>query len=469
MEARNLIFIIEILLCIFGLITFSLTIALYVKTGNINFSVFKRMSQNWSYGAVTKVSQGAGEVCPNFMSTLITHKWPGTDNGCLFRDRITFVKQEGCAKFSTIISAIDSIPYTVWRGVPLCAEKIPTMYLDLNVVEKNVNCPKDMKSCGFIDTMKNVLCVPTLSPCPYNYMEIIPDGQPLPSGFSFTQIPLKGANLILSNTNTEGKVISDLILSEDVPCADPQYQNFKFPLFPLEKYFEKDKCYKELGDKTYDTDYEVKDMYPYYDVYSENTILKSMGQIPTFNNTYSIELKASARQMRLYSKNYIGIKTQCIKDLQAMNFTSKLVFELSDMHDKTEGSSNLLLNSVITGGVAIGIMLIYDAASLIMSCTEGCGDEHSTVRVSFMIVHEILKFVMFVIACVIVARYCGLANTYEFLIDNNCCDTNLNSLMQSYKDSIASVQVTAVVTLIFGLINSLLYMSSFVIFCFLHK
>jgi hypothetical protein len=466
MEAKNMMLIIKIIVCILGIITFSLTVTLYVKTGNLNFSIFKSMAQNWNYGAVSKVSQGTALFCPDFQSTLITEKWPGTDKGCF---KTILIARSVCGKTGITVPPIEPISYTVWRGVPLCTERVPAKYLDLTVAENENECPKEMRSCGLIDTLNNVMCVPSSTPCPHNYMEIILDGQPLPTGFNFTIIPMKGTNMILSNTNTKGKIIVDMILSEDIPCADPYDKNYIYPPYILEKYFERSKCNSNIGNKTFDTDYEVKDIYPYYNVYSENNILSLLKLIPDFL-PYSTALQASERQMRLYSKNYMGIKAQCIKEIKALNITNQLLFDMTDMQDKTEGSQNVLLYSVIFGGVGLGVMLIYDATFLILSCIGGCDNGMSIAKfVSISILPEFLKFLMFIVACIIVSRYCGLTNTYEFLLDNNCVDANMIDFMQSTKDGIASVQAMAIVTLISGLINFLISVGSIVLFCILDK
>jgi len=40
------------------------------------------------------------------------------------------------------------------------------------VVEENENCPEGMKNCGYIDTMKNKLCLNNTLECPISYIKI---------------------------------------------------------------------------------------------------------------------------------------------------------------------------------------------------------------------------------------------------------------------------------------------------------
>jgi hypothetical protein len=304
--------IIEILLLATGIIALSLTIALYIKIQTSSFSYFKRLAENWNSGVVHNISRTTLLSCPSTQKSLIIDQWPGTVKGCV--KSLNSIRQGGCGKYGTGIPALDPIPYTKWRGVSLCSDRASSSYLDLTVVPSENMCPEGLRSCGIIDTLNNVMCVPTATPCPYNYMKIIPFGQALPTEFNYTSFTLKDATLVLSNENIKGKILVDLTVSEDIPCADPLYKNNNYPPFILEKFYFRSRCDNSLGSKQYDTEYEHKDSYSYYNVYSENGVIVFLNYLPTFPE-YGQILERSNRQLRLYSKNYVGITPSCFNKI----------------------------------------------------------------------------------------------------------------------------------------------------------
>jgi hypothetical protein len=70
--------------------------------------------------------------------------------------------------------------------------------------------------------------------------------------------------LILSNENKNGKIINEVILSEDTPCIDPKYKNYVEKPYLLEYYYDKDKCVESFAHLTYDSNFELKDSLSYF-------------------------------------------------------------------------------------------------------------------------------------------------------------------------------------------------------------
>lgn len=85
-----------------------------------------------------------------------------------------------------------------------------------------------------------------------------------------------------------------------------------------------------------------------------------------------------------------------------------------------------------------------------------------------MIVPQLFCFVMLVIACIMVAKFTGLANTYEFFIDNNCVDQNSFDAMVEVRNSIRSICSLSIICLIICSLNLIVFISS-VVFYFCPK
>jgi hypothetical protein len=465
MEYSKFLFSIEILLIILNIISLILVLLLYVQSRDTAYKVtfLKGISENWNLGAPTQVTKGVnGFQCPS-QNPFVNDKWPGTVDGC----GPTTIKRVRCGKYGTTIPAIPEMPYYIWRNTTLCSERIPATYLDLTIADSKQNCPSNMRSCGIIDTMNNVMCVPFSTPCPYNYMQILPKDQSIKLSFNYTLIPMNQANLVLSNENTSGKIIIDLLVNDGPPCADSSYKNYLVQPYILEKYYDRSTCDHALGSLVYDKDYELKDDYSYFSIYSENNIFVRLSNVPNFNN-YFEALKFSSRTMKLYAKNYIGIKSQCNAMIKEQNLSVNLMLDLSNIHSNLNGSDETILYAVIFGAIGVAVYLLYEGIVMCVLCAEPCEEKEYTMRNLIMIVPQLFCFVMLVIACIMVAKFTGLANTYEFLIDNNCVDQNLFDAMVEVRNSIRSICSLSIICLIICSLNLIVFISS-VVFYFCPK
>lgn len=464
MEAGMCIFLTEIFLVISGIITLSLTCVMYAQTGSIHLHFLKSISNNWNNGVVIRVTQEVnGRRCNN-QNPFINDVWPGTVKGC-FSSASSNVRREGCGKYGSTVPAIQEMPYYVWRNTTLCSERVPATYLDLTIAENESGCPKSMRSCGIIDTLNNIMCVPLVTPCPYNYMQIITKDQPMPTGFIYTSIPLNEATLILSNQNTKGKIIIDLLINEGTPCADSFYKSYLGGPYILENFYEKSTCQGSLGSLQFDQDFELKDSYSYYSVYNENNIITNLNNIPTFN-IYGMSLASSSRTMKLYAKTYVGIKPQCINMIKQQNLTTDMMMDLADMQNETFDSDAVLIYAVIFGSIGIGILLFFESILICQTVSSGLSNQNLGARIFFIAIPQLFCMVMFIIACVIVARYSGLANTYEFLIDYDCVDSNLLNAMINSKNSINSISSISIACLVISTLNLIITLCSWVV-CYL--
>lgn len=464
MEVKNIILLVEIFFLLLSIISLSLICVIYSQTNDTSYSYLNSISDNWNNGIVTVVStSNRGVQCIN-KNSLINDLWPGTVEGCFLFE----LERNGCdsdSSSNSVVPALPEMPYYVWRNTTLCSERIPSTYLDLTISENENKCPNNMRSCGIVDSLNNVMCVPLATPCPYNYMQIIPDGQPLPAGFNYTIIPLYGANLILSNQNTKGKLIVDLMLNEDIPCADSNFKSYSGIPFLLEKFYYKRTCERPLGIEKYDQEFELKDSYSYYSTYNENKIITSLNNLPNFN-FYATNLMLSNRTMKLYTKSYIGMKPDCIDRIKKQKLSIDLILNLKDIYNQTYDSNNILRYSVIFGSIGVGFVLIYQFVAMCCHLKGGCDNNCNILRILILSIIHLFIMVIFIISCIMVSKYSSIEITYEFLIDFNCLDSNLSYVMSKTRDEIRSIFSISIATLVISTLNFIVMLSSWVL-CYL--
>jgi hypothetical protein len=346
------------------------------------------------------------------------------------------------------------MPYNIWRGVPLCSTRVQASYLDLSIAANESSCPNSQRSCGIIDTLNNVMCVPISTPCPYNYMEVIPKGQPLPSGFQYTSVALNDATLVISNINTKGKLLVETNINEGTPCADPAYKNYLMPPFILETYYENNQCVDQLNGQTYDLSYDLKDSYSFYNLYSENGILIYLNALPGFI-TYSQSFISSNRKMKMFSRNYIGINTTCFNKLKELGIGAELLVSLKNINLETYSAASTLIFAVIFGGIGYGLIFFYFVFSFISLCCDK--DCDTKMRIILIFLPELFMLVIFIISCVILGQYNGIGNTQQVLIDYNCLDSDLLSIVNSSVQNTNVVWASSIIALVSGLLNFILY------------
>jgi hypothetical protein len=205
-------------------------------------------------------------------------------------------------------------------------------YFNLTIAANPTDCPENHKTCGRIDTLNNVLCLPIDETCPINFFEIIQKHQPMPKGFNYSTIELNNATIVYSNNNFEGDVLVYLKVEEGLPCANGYYKNYAYPPFIAEKYYDRYKCLKGIWPNLIDSTYQLKDVYSYYKLYKENGILSLLDEFSGFKN-YSTNLELSNRNMHLFSKKYVGIRSNLHKKIRESFLAPDFLKYINEMHD----------------------------------------------------------------------------------------------------------------------------------------
>ena len=50
--------------------------------------------------------------------------------------------------------------------------KLLSLFYNGNIIKEKEECPKEKKTCGYIDIIKNKLCVEQQQPCPISYIKL---------------------------------------------------------------------------------------------------------------------------------------------------------------------------------------------------------------------------------------------------------------------------------------------------------
>ena len=128
--------------------------------------------------------------CTSNENQIIFDRWQGTIKGCGFtKNNIKQVrvpkKDENCNEDEVTLEKIPPQPITIFQGLSVCG-KTKRKYYELlfsdSVVEENEECPNGYKNCGYIDTVKNKLCLKNDDQCPVSYIKITDINQQPPDG-----------------------------------------------------------------------------------------------------------------------------------------------------------------------------------------------------------------------------------------------------------------------------------------------
>ena len=439
-------------------ISTTLMIVAYCICNNTNTIYLASVANNWNTGVLIDTTNSVTQCSANGYSTFISKPWPGTVTGCYSGS----FYRGACSKksYGTTYGALPHMAYRYWRGQPLCSTRVAASYLDLNIVDNENSCPLNYRSCGKIDTSGNFMCVPVATPCPMNYFKVIPSGQPLPSGFNYTSINLSGATLITSNSNVKGDLLVELDLSEGPPCADPNYKNYLSAPFILELFYGYDKCYTSVFSNVYDPYFQQADEYSYYNAYAENGVIQVMNTLPTFSS-YSFLLQTSQRTLKLYYRNYIGVKPSCLKYIQQnVNLGKDIITDLSQIYSNSGSVQTALQYGLIFGAVSTGSLFIM----IITNLCSGMGSLKR--RFVLYLTSSFLHIAVFITSCISVAKLSGLSFKFQVLTDMNCVDQALTQMITGGISNSGLTNAFSIAALVTSLLTLLAYSLCVVSACY---
>jgi hypothetical protein len=438
----------------------------YVNVSNSEYAYMYKIGENWQRGPIMNVNSDA-VFCTGDSTPLITDMWQGTEGGCYCTFSFSLygpLRRDYCRRsrdnysFCSSVAPIAPIDYKVWRGVPLCANRAPVSYLDLNIAKFPSYCGVTSKSCGVIDSLNNVLCVPHGTECPYNYVNILPVDQTPLINFNFTAFNLTGGDqIIFSNNAPEGTIYSEFIISQGKPCADPSRKNFQEMPYLLDPYYANSDCSVRVGNYTYDDRFKLIDSYSNNNLLAENNIMPLVQRLPMYPYQSEIEVN-------LFARNYIGLNPTCLQELRDTGITDNIIYDLLDTKDYMIRVENLSLAAMLTG---IFLLLFVIFTTIIILC---CKFEDSELKTAllFYIAPFILSLAIFVISIIVALNLKGYTSQTDVLTRKECVDDITFQAANNFEDNIKTAYSLSITSSSISGILFLIPVIFFIMMCWWH-
>lgn len=409
--------------CISTIILFIVIIVISTKIGGSDFNYMYNLGVNWSRGPLVSVDT-SGSKCSTSQPPIITNLWPGTSAGCYCKINTSLtlgpLRRGKCDKhrdsllFCTTVRSIKALAWQKWRGKYLCGKRLPSSYVDLVISKRPESCPMNTKSCGIVDSLKNVLCLPTKDKCPINSIQIETSKNPTIPKDSIV-IDTTGAKIIFSNADLKGNIINELYIGEDQPCANPQYSNYNYKPYLLDRFYDKNKCPANMGKFTFDERYKKLDKSDSLTLLEDNGLSNVLRTLPLY------KLEDYKHDMTLYQRGYIGLDPKCLSDLKYSGSSKKLLNDLFQIQKYVGGAMILAAWLLVMGIILFIFMIVYFIMLCLMDSNEELANVHK-FSCYMMILPMIMEFIILIMSFVISSKLGSYSSDHEILQKSECVD-----------------------------------------------
>ena len=418
----------EFFLFIGFLIIFIINFLIYSKFNNIDSQYTLILSRNWLNSPIVDIQILSKSNCSyNNTSVAIFDNWPGTVPGCPCNG---IMKIGGCTSKTSCRSVVSNpmLPYNTWRSSQFCITRLPiNSYLGLTIAKKNDSCPLNQKNCGIIDTLGNILCMPSTSICPINDIQMLNFNEIVPPGYKSISLLSYGENktLAFGNKGPSGKIAVEFKISDNIPCINPFFSN-KVDSYILESNYNSDKCFGSLGGTFFDKNYQFVDSTTKYNLYSDNNILSVLINLPYYP---IVKLQT---ETRLYYRNYIGINKTCWDSIQAKNLNQKISDGLNFILLKFNTFNNIF------GGIFVYTIVIWSITLLMFHlirgiCCYGYNDDYNPGVCLCEVFIFICFLVIMILNIIFYSQMKSLKDAYvDFFPYMSCGDIFFNESVPSF-------------------------------------
>ena len=316
---------------------------------NINSFLLKDISENWDRGPIFDLEIRKYDFKLN--QTFISDEWPGTIPGCdctnarkglvsFFVDTNFYqLHPHYCTRNETKLECKDVVSikpmkYVNWRGSNLLGVRKNLNFMNYSLFAFEEECPKEYKRCGFIDTDKNILCLPINENCPINKIMFLPEEVQIPTDFKYIELKLRNNyKVIYTNQDINNFIIVDVFLRENQMCLNSNERE-KEKSYILDK-FQSNVCHEFLFSKqVYDTRFQILDSYNKNFILADNNIQTLIdANLPYYDK------QINNVQMNLFSRPYLSWKRECSKDLE---YNPSIVYSLSSRIEKAKSRQFLV-------------------------------------------------------------------------------------------------------------------------------
>lgn len=306
------------------------------------------------------------DYCESKRKLIVIDKWPGTIRGCdctsmslalvPYEKKIMRGSCSGIMANCKEINPLKEVKLTKWRGKNFCQaikDENYTYYSLLlsNSVKENETCKIGFKKCGYLDTLKQILCLPENEECPINFIKVSTSGPPVECmEKECKKISLKGkGDIYFSNKIVTGYVVSQFKVSDSNVCLNVDEYDSNNVRYELD-YYSYYGCKTKYSSKIYDDRYILLDSENKYKFYQENGIISKVSEL----NEYPLDdIKAST--INLYHKTFSGFDLQCLLN---NGFNPK---NLGNFESNTKTSKNINISIF----VAILLNIIFQFSFII--------------------------------------------------------------------------------------------------------
>lgn len=387
---------------------------------------------------------------------IINYEWPGTKEGCICTSSngksevlIGVCSSDQLAKGCKKLESIGAISANKWKRHYLCASAIKLKpYFELNKVTQAEGCNYRHQSCGIIDTLGNILCIPDNESCPIN-------------SISFkNNVEAHDVRIDTSNKNYNGKIFTNFIVAEERLCVNHNEKSFieKDHILILKDENSLCKTYSTNEDGTInyeDMNYIKLDSYSKKEFYEHNDIDKVISNIPGYN------IDQISANVNLYASVYPAWKKACQKKEFFNYFNSNITdHEVREIVTVTEQHKLKLYLYGIGAGITFFVGIVILKYSMILSGSFKIEVNLASliVTVFVYIAHIGINIILLLVSDVNleVIKNCKTTNDFfELINNNNCSDSFTNATLRflvkayfSYANRFFNIKILSFVSII---------------------
>ena len=315
-----------------GEVTRAIAIDLYDNLNTGFFTDFSDCSENNEFNFLfdTDKSNKISEDKESNEIPLSFGEWQGTVQACKnINDKMHILEPgKSCGEDQKLIDKIPPVKLYKYKGLKICSLSDDSLsYYDMlqkpdTIISQYQECPKNKKSCGYIDTLKNILCMDLNDECPVNYIRVskkppiedIEDLKEIKSdqiSFYYSHNPYPNSTKIPYITNT-------FKIADSHICSLPNLYYSEIILNDLEAAKKNYSTNCVLNDfsqrQTVDLmRYHKLDLIDNYELYEENNIIKKIKQKELDKFGFDFE-RYKNHSLYLYIRNHYGFNYTCLKE-----------------------------------------------------------------------------------------------------------------------------------------------------------
>ena len=261
--------------------------------------------------------------------------WQGTKRGCANKADSSkpprkLESGKECKDDEITLEEIPSQDIFIYKNISLCAITKGSYYDLLNdgsIIKKGETCPQGKKNCGYIDTLKNMLCFDIDSDCPIRYIKLsnVP-----PNITNIETIKGNKINIYYSNNPYENSkeipyIQNAFKIADSMICSLFNLYYSSVNLFTLDAFKDSsENCIADSSER-----YHPLDKVDNYELYEENEIITKIHNSKLPNYGYNTNIYKD-HDLTLYIRTHFGFDKTCLNN---RNFD---INELNLIHEKVD-------------------------------------------------------------------------------------------------------------------------------------